>query len=462
MIPILQYMTINLEHILQITHIHRLLEPAPLAFMILIGLVILHLISRKNAPIYLLNFVCYRPPNSFRLPMSMFLEHVSLDEAFDEKSLQFQIKMLEKSGYGQQTCIPPSLTQLPIKKKYPFSVEEAETVIFSIVEDLFRKNKINPRSIDILITNCSMFCPTPSLSAMIINKFRLRSNVMSYNLSGMGCSAGIISVSLARDLLKVHRNSLVLIVSTEMLVMNWYTGKNRSMLLTNCLFRMGGVAILISSRNQDRKNAKYTLQHLVRTSYAQNDHSYNCVYQDVDSEGEVGVSLSKDILNVAGHALKANIASLGPLVLPYSEQIRFLISLIHQKIPRLMRRTTLYVPNFKRAFEHFCVHAGGRAVIQAIEASLRLSKEDIEASKMTLYRFGNTSSSSIWYELCYLEAQRRVKRGDRVWQIAFGSGFKCNSAVWKSVCDLDPKIDNAWTDMIHLYPVDVPDVVKID
>ena len=58
--------------------------------------------------------------------------------------------------------------------------------------------------IDILVVNCSLFNPTPSLSAMIINHFKMRSNIVSYNLGGMGCSAGVIAISLAKELLQVQ------------------------------------------------------------------------------------------------------------------------------------------------------------------------------------------------------------------------------------------------------------------
>jgi predicted naringenin-chalcone synthase len=39
---------------------------------------------------------------------------------------------------------------------------------------------------------------------MVVNHFRMRPDIKSYNLSGMGCSAGIISIGLARELLQVH------------------------------------------------------------------------------------------------------------------------------------------------------------------------------------------------------------------------------------------------------------------
>lgn len=55
-----------------------------------------------------------------------------------------------------------------------------------------------------------------------------------------------------------------------------------------------------------------------------------------------------------------------------------------------------YIPDFKLAFEHFCIHTGGRGVIEEIEKQLQLSPEQVQPSKDALFRYGNTSSSSIW------------------------------------------------------------------
>lgn len=75
--------------------------------------------------------------------------------------------------------------------------------------------------IGILVVNCSLFNPTPSLSAMIINHFKLRSNIVSYNLSGMGCSAGIIAIDCARQMLQLYPGQYALVCSTENITQNW-------------------------------------------------------------------------------------------------------------------------------------------------------------------------------------------------------------------------------------------------
>ena len=41
---------------------------------------------------------------------------------------------------------------------------------------------------------------------MLVNHFKMRSDVLSYNLGGMGCSAGVIAIGLADKLLQVSRH----------------------------------------------------------------------------------------------------------------------------------------------------------------------------------------------------------------------------------------------------------------
>jgi 3-ketoacyl-CoA synthase len=333
---------------------------------------------------------------------------------------------------------------------------EAESVMFGALDDLFSKTGVKPRDIGILIVNCSLFNPTPSLSSMIVNHYKLRTDIKSYNLGGMGCSAGLISIDLAKDLLRANPNTYAVVVSTENITLNWYFGNDRSMLLCNCIFRMGGAAVLLSNKARDRVRSKYQLVHTVRTHKGADDKNYRCVYQREDDKGDIGVSLARELMAVAGDALKTNITTLGPLVLPLSEQFMFFVALLRRKL--LKARIKPYIPDFKLAFEHFCIHAGGRAVLDELQKNLQLSDWHMEPSRMSLYRFGNTSSSSLWYELAYTEAKGRVVAGDRVWQIAFGSGFKCNSAVWKALREIPAgeSKGNPWNDSIDWYPVKVP------
>lgn len=58
--------------------------------------------------------------------------------------------------------------------------------------------------IDGLIINCTAFNPTPSLSAAVVRHFKFKSSIRTVNISGMGCAASVISVDIARDMLKVQ------------------------------------------------------------------------------------------------------------------------------------------------------------------------------------------------------------------------------------------------------------------
>jgi 3-ketoacyl-CoA synthase len=406
-----------------------------IGIVILIFCLTIYVLKRPNK-IYLIDFTTFQPPDEFKIPHELFMEKTRNSKFFDEESIKFQEKLLYRTGLGNDTYFPPGILSNPPQLTMEQARKEAEMVMFGCLDQLFYRTGITPKDIDILIVNCSLFNPTPSLSSMIVNKYKMRTDIKTYNLSGMGCSAGIIAIDLAKDLLQIHKNCNAVVVSTENITQNWYTGNKKSMLISNTLFRMGGASILLSNKWIDRWRAKYKLIASVRVHKGSIDRAYKAVYQEEDENRKKGVSLSKELISVAGDALKSNLTIIGPIVLPWSEQIKFFLNLVHRKIHFLLykeKKIPAYVPDFKKAFQHFCIHAGGRAIIDGLEENLKLEPYHVEPSRATLYRYGNTSSSSIWYELQYIELSGRMKKKDKVFQIALGSGFKCNSAVWQRI-----------------------------
>lgn len=410
---------------------------------------------RRQNPVYLLSFATFKAPNSWKVSHKEICEIMRRQKCFSDSSIQFMERILERSGTGQATAWPPGIVKclddpnVLSDRSIAASRKEAETVIFDVVEKALQQSKVHPRDIDILIINCSLFSPTPSLCAMVLSHFGMRSNVVTYNLSGMGCSASLISIDLAKQLLGRSPSQRALVVSTEILTPNFYHGNDRGFLIQNTLFRCGGAAIVLSNSWFDGRRALYKLLHTVRVQ-GTGEAAYECVYEAEDEGGERGVRLSKDIVKVAGKCMEKNFTMLGPQILPYSEQALVVLTILLRtslkgltrilsngmgmgKLAAKVPSVRPYVPNFKTAIDHFCIHAGGRAVIDGIEKNLKLEPYHSEPSRMTLLNYGNTSSSSIWYELEYIQEKQRtnpLKKGDKILQVAFGSGFKCTSGVW--------------------------------
>jgi 3-ketoacyl-CoA synthase len=360
----------------------------------------------------------------------------------------------KKTGQSEQTCLPPSLHYIPPKTHHSEAIKELHMVIFPIMEDLFAKTKISPFDIDILILNCSSFCPLPSLTSIVVNKYGMRSDIKTYNVSGMGCSGSALCIDLAQNLLRVHKNSNAIVLGTEILSNGWYPGKEKSKLLINCTFRMGSAAILLSNKKEASKNAKYLLLRTLRTLRAFDDKAYFCAIREEDSDGKLGVTLKRDIIDVTGETLRSNITILGSEILPISQKFWYGVSKIKRRFKMFMKSEGDYVPDFKTVIQHFCLPCPGRGVIREVGKRLRLGEREIEAALMTLHRFGNQSSSSLWYELAYLEAKERVKKGDNIWQLGMGSGPKCCSVVLK--CNriiLGEYEKGPWGDCIHQYPI---------
>lgn len=171
-------------------------------------------VMMRPRPVYLVDFACYKPDDARKCSSERFLQASMLTGGFNDETLEFQRKICARSGLGDSTYLPESIiNDPPVRKGQPSlrqARDEAEQVMFGALDELFEKTGIKPKDVGILVVNCSLFNPTPSLASMIINHYKMRGNIKSVNLGGMGCSAGLISIDIARDLLQVIRHTRVI------------------------------------------------------------------------------------------------------------------------------------------------------------------------------------------------------------------------------------------------------------
>ncbi|KAK9836163.1 hypothetical protein WJX81_006036 [Elliptochloris bilobata] len=371
--------------------------------------------------VMLLEFAIYEPPESILLT---YVEQVALEYRcglFDPETVDTMVWLHESkhNAVGDRTAVPPGLSQAPMDTSYAACVAEARLVMLDVAAKALAAAAVAPAEVDIVIT-VSGFSATPSLASMVACHLAMRSDVKALSLSGHGCAGGIVGIDLAQTLLEGTDGRLALLIMHENITNGLYAGNDEAYLPANILFTLGGAAALLSSRRQDRPRAKYELQHAARHLCTADEKANACIGFRDDSSGHRGVYIDTDVLKAAAvGAISSTLRRLAPRVLPLRELAK-------------VARDKRYQPDFSKAFQHLAVHPGALPVIRKVAQALRFSAQACQPSIDTLERYGNTGCASTFYILAHIEHHRGVRRGERVMQIAMGTGFKCAAAAWRA------------------------------
>lgn len=176
----------------------------PKLFFITFTLVILFF-YRKNSKrrVFLVDFSCYKPPKNQQVDRQTFVNKSTKTLCYNKDSLEFMDKMLERSGLGDKTYLSKGLFKEPIDMSAEAAKEEVEMAIFGVIDELLLKTEVQCNDIDILITVFGVYNIIPSVSSVIVKRYNLRHDIRTYNITGMGCTAGLVALGLVQNLFKV-------------------------------------------------------------------------------------------------------------------------------------------------------------------------------------------------------------------------------------------------------------------
>ncbi|KAK9915606.1 hypothetical protein WJX75_001416 [Coccomyxa subellipsoidea] len=329
----------------------------------------------------MLDFHCFDHPESWLWSFSQAMEHLRAAGA-SEQSIREQEEIQKEAtlGIGPVTAYPPGIRRRTPDTSLGGCLDETMPILSQCAGKAMEAAGISPHEVDFVLTACTIFNPKPSLAEMIMHEFGMRSDCQNYNLSGQGSSAGVMLVSLARDLLTANPGTVALILAHDNVTCS--LGKWLPLYAANVPFRAGGSAAILSSRPWDRRRAKYQLLHTV---------SVNQV-ADISSNG---VYMRSPVINAtAASAISTNIRHMAARMLPLPLLVKAARS-----------RDQNFVPDFSSAFQHVCIHPG----------------------------------ASTYYILAHLESRVGVNKGDKILQLGMGPCFKCCSAVWKALRSINTK-----------------------
>lgn len=291
---------------------------------------------------------------------------------------------------------------------------EATSLAVELGRSLLRNAKDFTASVitHVITASCTGFF-NPGIDYFLCQELGLASNTQRFHLGFMGCYAAFPALNMAAQFCRANPDAVVLVMCLELCSLHLQLGGNEDSILANSLFADGAGAMLVSAREPrpDRISCRIVDFHSALVPDGQEAMAW--------SIGDLGfdISLSSYVPKIIG-------------------------AKIHALLQPLLTRNQLTLQQIR----NWAVHPGGKSIVDKVAAALRLSTDQVHASREVLRRFGNMSSATILFVLQDILAQQQGEQEglqgaqqEHLCAMAFGPGLTVETALFQ----LDRGADSA-------------------
>ncbi len=249
------------------------------------------------------------------------------------------------------------------------------------------KNIISPKDITHLITVSCTGMSAPGLDLQIAEAMDMQPQVFRTSVNFMGCYGAVHALKLAKLICDSTPNSNVLIVATEFCTIHFQKEYTPDSASSTILFSDGSAAVLVSNNISTEKKVELT-----------------GFYSKVAYRGK------KDMAWELSH--KGFIITLSS----------YIPDLIEQDIEALVDEAAKHSGLEIKDITHWCIHPGGKKILNAIKKQLHLNDDDMRFSKNVLSNYGNMSSPTVLFVLKEIIGSLNDEQAN-IFGTAFGPGL---------------------------------------
>jgi len=245
-----------------------------------------------------------------------------------------------------------------------------------------------------LITVSCTGMSAPGLDLELVELLKLPPTVFRTSINFMGCYAAVHALKIAHALAESEPGARILIVCTELCTIHFQQEPTPDNMLSSLLFSDGSAAALVVSDDHPGKGLR--LRHF---------------YSEIVPEGQ------KDMAwDLSSTGFRMTLSS-------------YVTDSIRADFAGLVRNALAKGGIDASRIGHWCIHPGGKKILDAIYTNLSFTNGHLDHSYAVLKQFGNMSSPTILFVLKRILEDLTHTQPNCIFGAAFGPGLTMETFI---------------------------------